>query len=451
MVAVAENPRTGVDLRDPIIPGPDHVPEAPVLEAEFKGLYERLIRASVSPPDKIPHLLNPDPRDPIRDGDAGSAESAPLESVNFNRVAGELAFLERDEAWKGVSFDVAFPQWVERKVESINTTTDEKRIYVLERVYRKQVGEIGEEEVRDLYDRSGGENDSNVNGFIDDLVDTFSTDGTVDTQSIKDHIEEIEEVAGGIFGKKSAKVIVRGAELKAAIRNGHQRVVSEILPTSDRINNLNDLEREILDPLHKSLTNGQIETGHDPEVSPVRTPQTPEFDLGSKSVPDYESLKKEERILYVSDRDRKLQDIEPITLSTESENPWQKAKQAVTSSPDEPVILRIQVPLLEGALNRFEKNYKGKWIIHTDPDPEKKRLFIEGVPDEGEEKKRISLVGNKNGTITVRLGAYDKIIPKGFLTKMKREIKSNISNGKFSRKIDSIQWNEKDYITVIIL
>lgn len=271
-----EAPARGTETAVTVIPGPDRPPVVDaVLDLDkYQGFYGRLIVAGEAPEDEIPRILNPNSENPITNEDLAIVDRTPLAEVNFNRVAEQLSLQER-RGWKGNDFDEALGKWVTRKVESINATTNEKRIFVLEKVYRKPIGEIGEEEVRDLFKRGGGENGSNINGFIDDLEDTFSTDGVVDTQGIKDHIKEIEAVAGGIFGKKTGKIVAMAAILKAGIRNNPEYVRQMVVHANGRLNKLEPEEEELLKPLYESFTNGQVEPGHDPDVSPAKRPEQP--------------------------------------------------------------------------------------------------------------------------------------------------------------------------------
>ena len=275
MVSAIEAPERRISFQ--IDSAPERLAEVEgVLNLEkYQGLYGILYIAGEATPDRIPHILNPDPSDPVLADDLIKAENKLPERVNFNPIAGKLSISERKRAWEGVDFDEALKSWVEKRVDSARNTTDEKKILVLEKIYGKTASEINEHDVLGLYYESGGEEDSDIDGFINRVENAFSTDRMVDAKVIKDHIQEIEAVAAGFFGKNTARVIARGVELKAEIRNNPQRVLDEVIHANGRLNKLNPYESDILAPLYESFSDIQTSNEPDPNTSPARQPEIP--------------------------------------------------------------------------------------------------------------------------------------------------------------------------------
>jgi hypothetical protein len=229
----------------------------------YQALYGRVFMAASSNPD----LLNPaeilDPSIKIDDSLLdGWSKATSLGSRSYDFVISNLSVAERQNAWKGMDFNEAYIKWSGALRSSIILTTSESRKKVIELFLGKTHADITDDDIQKLYN-------------------TYCEGGSKITEFVKkaktlDANEDLEWLAGKLFGKDSAFIIKGVSSLENVYENSKNKnfIPNLLWGENNRANNPSDEEKYYLGKLFNHLTEKYKSVK--PAAQAPQTPTTPE-------------------------------------------------------------------------------------------------------------------------------------------------------------------------------
>ncbi|HUD09373.1 MAG TPA: hypothetical protein VMR77_01005 [Patescibacteria group bacterium] len=219
---------------------------------DYSGLHGRLFLASQASADFVEFI------------DLASNVDVPAtlsrRKKDYTRITQKLSSNEREKAWEGVKFDIAYAEWKKEVAQAVNglTSTDEDktRLEALRLVIQDtrstdlSSANFTEADAEALFkDFCNG--DSDTTAFVKTAIRNATIDGHIDTQKLA----SLEWVSSMLFGQKTTEAVSRILELEVEIRNRpHSKTIKNTLfsdPT--RVNNLNPDEKDMLEYLYYGL------------------------------------------------------------------------------------------------------------------------------------------------------------------------------------------------------
>lgn len=298
-------------------PRPEPIPANPeILKLEKIGLYQRILVAS-QPGADITAILNPDPNMPINNIVPPDVSS----DRNYNQVTKDISRIEREEAWQHQpNRTLALDEWKDKLTANINATTDEKKIHALQVISGKSPVDFTKVDAQRLYDDFCKESDTKK--FVATVIQNMpKVAGKIRAEHLKSVLPDLEWFASKFFGENTSKVVARMIEIEARISNDGQEAITTIFSDPTRINNLEEEEKAILNPIFQKLQTPRSTTPGtsgatpapdntptapppaEPDTIPART-STPEPATGAAT--------DEERLNQIQDTLNTIQRGEPI-------------------------------------------------------------------------------------------------------------------------------------------